>query len=231
LEQSDTKPSSQRFLKYQSLTVIDHNLARHKLTLMRDRDCTSDRFRRLMRQTGLILCSEATRDLELISKPRPITTPVAQTKGYEREQETLVVIPVLRAGLILAESFSELLPRARTGHMGFFIDPQTNTLQRYLTSIPSAPVTDFFLLDPVIAKGTTITAAVDILLGDVGIDAEHIRIICILAAAPGIEAFYSDEKRAKIRIYAVAIDPEVNEQGYVVPGLGDAGGRLFGIVG
>jgi uracil phosphoribosyltransferase len=213
----------------QYLTIIEHALAVHKLTLMRDRSrelgADIERFRRLMREVGLILCSEATRDLSL--EPYQIEVSDGKYEGLLLEQTKLVVIPILRAGLVLAEAFFELVPMARSGHIGLFRGFHPDEITNYLTSIPSAPVTDFFVLDPVIATSKTICTAVDILLG-LDVEPKRIRILSVIAARQGIEAFYSNPEHARIRLFTVAVDPELDEHGFVVPGIGDAGDRLFG---
>ena len=216
-------------MNYPGLTVINHALAVHKLTLMRDQSpalrADIEKFRRLMREVGLILCSEATRDLPL--QPWPIQVSGGPFEAQVLEQVKLVIVPILRAGLVLAEAFFELVPMARSGHIGLFRDFHQDELTNYLTSIPTAPVTDFFVLDPVIATSKTICKGVDILL-DLDIQPERIRVVTLLAAQQGIEAFYSNHRHADVRIFTVAIDPEVDQNGYVVPGIGDAGDRLFG---
>jgi uracil phosphoribosyltransferase len=216
-------------VNYPGLTVITHALAVHKLSLMRDRSrelgADIEKFRRLMREMGLILCSEATRDLPL--QPWPVQVPGGEFEAQILEQAKLVVIPILRAGLVLAEAFFELIPMARSGHIGLFRDFGRDEITNYLTSIPSAPVTDFFVLDPVIATSKTICKAVDILL-DLEVAPERIRVVSLVAARQGVETFYSNSNHVAIRLFTVAIDPDIDAHGLVLPGIGDAGDRLFG---
>jgi len=209
----------------QNFVLVTHALARHKLTLMRDKTLKLERFRRLMHEIGLIMCAEATRDLDL--QPWPVETPFGMAEGETLRQSKLVVVPILRAGLVMADAFSQLLPMARTGHIGLFRENSENAPTNYLTSIPSAPVTDFFIVDPLIATSKTIQKAVQILL-DLGIVPGRIRVVSLIVAREGLESFYSHPSRVGIRLFALEVDPDLNAHGYIIPGLGDAGDRLFG---
>lgn len=207
------------------LICIDHALARHKLAMMRDKACGLAMFGQLMREVGLILCAEATRDLAVV--PVTVQTPLGIAGGVRLAQADIMVVPILRAGLVFADAFRALLPNARTGHIGLFRDHASGEVATYLTSIRNSPSTEFFIVDPMIASANTIEKAVEMLL-DIEVPAERIRVVSLLAARPGIERFYSDPRRAKIRIYTVEVDEILDERGYLVPGLGDAGDRLFG---
>lgn len=204
---------------------IEHALAAHKLTIMRDHTCEPDRFRRLLKQVSLILCTEMTRDLD--TEPKTVITPNGWTAvGQVRPQTGLVIMPVLRAGLIMAEAFAELLPVARTGHIGIYKDAE-NKHHCYMLSIPrSREKTKFLVLDPVISNGGTATLAVDHLLA-AGIPSENIRYGSIIVSEPGAKYFFSDEKRLGVDIYCFAIDPELSADGYVKPGIGNVSSRLF----
>jgi uracil phosphoribosyltransferase len=205
--------------------LVEHALAKHKLGLMRDRNCDVQMFRRLMRQLGQVLCVAVTQDLPLT--PKSIQTPLASTIVDHLDQQKIAVIPILRAGLVFAEAFHELLPQSRTGHLGLFRNPNTHTVERYLASLPSGEFTDFIILDPMIATGETLTEAVRILL-DLGVPADRIRVASLIASRTGIERFFEDTRHSGIQVYAIACDPALSDKGYIIPGLGDAGDRLFG---
>lgn len=211
------------------LRLIDHNLALHKLSHMRDRECRSNQFRRLMRQASLILCSEMTRDLDLAPK-EIITANGVRTTGYFRDQSDLVIMPILRAGLVMGDAFSELLPMARTGHIGIYRTP-TNEHHCYMLSIPrTSSKTKFLLLDPVISQGETAALAVRSLV-DKGFKGENIRLGCLIVSKSGRENFYNRPQNKGVTddvdIFAIAEDPQLDDNLYVLPGLGNASERLF----
>jgi uracil phosphoribosyltransferase len=208
-----------------SLRLIEHSLALHKLSILRDRSTSSNNFRRIVQQTSLILCSEMTRDLDLVEIDIE-TANGAKTTGHYRDQGSLVILPILRAGLVMAESFSLLLPMARTGHVGIFRD-ENNAHHCYMLSLPRVEQKQSYLvLDPVMAQGKTISLAVSYLL-DAGVPGSQIRVGCILTSLPGIDHFYGQAQHADIDVFAVACDPELNERFHVLPGLGNASGRMF----
>jgi uracil phosphoribosyltransferase len=220
--------------KRAELILVRHSLAIHKITLMRDRSAamTLDiaRYRRLMHEVGLILCAEVTRDLDLRNFPvdvggdRPF-------EGQVLSQLDSVVIPLLRAGLGFEHAFFELMPMARTGHIGLFHDQDEQgqriggALVHYLTSFPTTPATDFFLLDPILVTGQTMTKAVR-LLRDAGVPNERIRAVTMLASRTGADDFCGNPEHAGIRLYSVMLD-EQNELGQLVPGVGDPGDRMY----
>ena len=207
------------------LKVLDgHALAEHKLTILRDRDCAPDRFRRVLKQISLILCSEMMRDLD--TKDVTVITPNGLSiVGRQREQTSLVVMLVLRSGLVMAEAFSELLPRSRGGHVGIYRASDGHH-QCYMLSIPkTSESTKFIVLDPVISQGGTAALAVDLLLG-AKVRANDIRFGCIVATSEGVHNFYNEARRQETEIFTFAID-SLSEANFAMPGLGNVGSRLF----
>ncbi len=188
------------------------------------------RYRRLMHEVGLILCAEVTRDLELRSFPVDVGND-QPFEGRVLSQLDSVVIPLLRAGLGFEHAFFELLPMARTGHIGLFHDQDeegrrlAGALVHYLTSFPTSPATDFFLLDPILVTGETMTKAVG-LLREAGVPNDRIRAVTMLASHKGADDFCRNPDHAGIRLYTVMLDQQ-NELGQLVPGVGDPGDRMY----
>jgi uracil phosphoribosyltransferase len=204
------------------VTVIDHPLVRHKLTIMRKKETSTAQFRRLLREISTLLCYEVTRDLPL--EPVAIETPVGPMQGQAIEGKKLVFVPILRAGLGLVEGMLDLVPSARVGHVGLYRDPETLQAFEYYFRAPE-DVADRLcvVIDPMLATANTAVAALD-RLKERGVD--RLRFVCLVASPEGIErlrAFHPD-----VPIWTAAIDDGLNGHGYIVPGLGDAGDRLFG---
>ena len=204
------------------VTVIDHPLVRHKLTIMRKKETSTAQFRRLLREISTLLCYEVTRDLPLESTA--IETPVGPMQGQAIEGKKLVFVPILRAGLGLVEGMLDLVPSARVGHVGLYRDPETLQAFEYYFRAPE-DVADRLcvVIDPMLATANTAVAALD-RLKERGVD--RLRFVCLVASPEGIErlrAFHPD-----VPIWTAAIDDGLNDHGYIVPGLGDAGDRLFG---
>ena len=204
------------------VTVIDHPLVRHKLTIMRKKETSTAQFRRLLREISTLLCYEVTRDLPL--EPIAIETPVGPMQGQAIEGKKLVFVPILRAGLGLVEGMLDLVPSARVGHVGLYRDPETLQAFEYYFRAPE-DVADrlCIVIDPMLATANTAVAALD-RLKERGVD--RLRFVCLVASPEGIErlrAFHPD-----VPIWTAAIDEGLNDHGYIVPGLGDAGDRLFG---
>ncbi len=195
-----------------SIHVVSHPLVQHKLSKMRDQETSSTNFRRLLREIGLLLGYDATRDLPLVE--RDITTPIEAMKAPLLEGKKLVVVPILRAGLGLAEGIIDLVPLARVGHVGLYRDPKTLQAVEYYFKIPQdISDRDVIVCDPMLATAHSAIAAVDRLKES---GAKRIKFICVLGSDPDVPVF------------AAAIDAKLNDHGYIVPGLGDAGDRLFG---
>jgi uracil phosphoribosyltransferase len=205
-----------------SIHVSSHPLVQHKLTKMRDKETSSANFRRLLREIGLLLGYDATRDLPLMTTH--IETPIEGMEAPLLDGKKLVIVPILRAGLGLAEGVLDLVPLARMGHVGLYRDPRTLQAVEYYFKIPGdIGDRDVIVCDPMLATAHSAIAAVD-RLKETG--AKRIKVICILAAEPGARAFA--EVHPDVPVFTAAVDAKLNDHGYIVPGLGDAGDRLFG---
>jgi uracil phosphoribosyltransferase len=205
-----------------SVTVVDHPLVVHKLSLARDKTTPSVQFRQLIREISLLLGYEVLRDLP--TELRAIETPVGPTQVPFLKGKKLVFVPVLRAGMGFVDGLLELVPSARVGHIGLYRDPETLTAVEYYFKMPEDLAERLVIVcDPMLATGNSAIAAVA-RLKETG--AREIKLLCLLAAPEGIKAFH--EAHPDIAIFTAAIDSHLNEHGYIVPGLGDAGDRLFG---
>ena len=205
-----------------NVTVVDHPLVQHKLSLMRRKETDTARFRLLLRETSLLLGYEVTRDLA--TEIRSIETPLAETRAPFLTGKKLVLISILRAGNGLLEGMLDLIPSARVGHVGLYRDPETLVAMEYYFKVPAdlgdRPV---IVLDPMLATGNSAVAAVSRLKEA---HARDIKMLCLLAAPEGIEAFHAIHP--EVAIVTAAIDERLDDHGYIVPGLGDAGDRLYG---
>ena len=205
------------------VTVIDHPLVQHKLTLMRRCQTSTAKFRALLKEISLLLAYEVTRDLPL--KDEPITTPVAAMNApILAPDKKLVIVSILRAGQGILDGMLELIPSARVGHIGLYRDPKTLIAVEYYFQVPhDVDKRDMLIVDPMLATGNSAVAAVDRLKTT---NPLSIKFVCLLAAPEGIKHFH--EQHPDVPIYTAAIDQRLDEHGYIVPGLGDAGDRLFG---
>jgi uracil phosphoribosyltransferase len=205
-----------------AVTVVDHPLVQHKLSILRDRDTSVRDFRALCVELSMLMAFEAMRDLEL--EDAVVETPVARAKVKRLAGKKLALVGILRAGLVMVDGILSLVPNARVGHIGLYRDPDTLTPVRYYTKLPNdIAERDVFLLDPMLATGGSAVAAIE-LIKEQG--AKRIRLLCILAAPEGIatvEAAHPD-----VDIILAARDERLNDHGYIVPGLGDAGDRIYG---
>ncbi len=207
--------------RFPSLTVIDHPLVQHKLSLVRDRDTRPIQFRQLLREIGLLMGYELTRDLPL--ERRPIETPItAMEAPFIAGPVTMVSI--LRAGLGMAEGLRELLPGAKEGHIGLYRDPETHQPKEYFVKLPAEPGR-VLLVDPMLATGGSAVHAVEVLLAR-GVPAAEIRFLCLIAAPEGVERFAG--AHPDVPIITASLDSHLDDKAYIVPGLGDAGDRLYG---
>jgi uracil phosphoribosyltransferase len=204
------------------VTIVSHPLVQHKLTILRDRTSSILLFRTVVREMATLLCYEVTRDLP--TDTVRIETPVATTDAPAIAGKKLVVAPILRAGLAMAEGMLDLVPSARVAHIGLYRDPFSLQAVEYYFKTPD-DVADrrVILVDPMLATGHTATAAID-RLKEAG--ATDIRFVCLLAARPGAEALRA--AHPDVPIWTAAVDHELNDHGYIVPGLGDAGDRTYG---
>ena len=208
--------------------VADHPLISHKLTVLRDERTDSPTFRRLVDDLVTLLAYEATRDVRTTTVK--ITTPVTKTEGKKMAEPRPVVVPILRAGLGMLEGMAKLVPTAEIGFLGMVRDEKTLQASTYANRLPEdLSGRQCFVLDPMLATGGTLIAAFHFLI-DLG--ATDITAICILAAPEGIAAVEKEFANSKVPITLVtgALDEKLNEHGYIVPGLGDAGDRLYGVV-
>jgi uracil phosphoribosyltransferase len=205
-----------------NLTVVDHPLVQHKLTLMRRTDTSTADFRRLLREISLLLAYEVTRDLpiELVD----IETPVAPMRAPTLAGKKLCIISVLRAGNGILEGMLDLIPSARVGHIGLYRDPTTLEAIEYYFKVPEdITERDVIVVDPMLATGNSAVAAVHRIKVR---EARSIKYVCLVAAPEGVAAFHADHP--DVPIFTAALDERLNDHGYIVPGLGDAGDRLFG---
>jgi uracil phosphoribosyltransferase len=205
------------------VTVIDHPFVQHKLTLMRQVDTSTAKFRQLLKEIGMLLAYEVTRDLPL--KYEPIKTPLAPMMApVLAPDKKMVVVSIMRAGLGLLDGILELMPSARVGHIGLYRDPTTYMAIEYYFKLPhEIEHRDILVVDPILATGNSAVAAVD-RIKEAG--PRSLKFLCLLAAPEGINHFH--EQHPDVPIYTAAIDEGLDEHGYIVPGLGDAGDRLYG---
>jgi len=211
------------------LHVADHPLVAHKLTLLRDERTDSPSFRRLTDELVTLLGYEATRGVR--TEPTTVQTPVAQARGVRLSAPRPLVVPILRAGLGLLTGMQRLLPTAEVGFLGMVRDEQTLLASTYAERLPAdLSGRECYLLDPMLATGGTLAAAIGFLAAR---GADRITAVCLLAAPEGIEWVRSGltQLSVPVTLVAAALDERLDERGYIVPGLGDAGDRLYGIVG
>ena len=206
----------------ENVTVVDHPLVQHKLALMRRKEtCTAD-FRQLLREISLLLGYEVTRDLPLTTVE--VETPITKMIAPRLKGKKMALISVLRAGNGLLEGMLDLIPSARVGHVGLYRDPKTLVAVEYYFKVPRGLGDRLVIVvDPMLATGNSAAAAVS-RIKEAG--AANIKFVCLLAAPEGIEAF--GKAHPDVHIYTAAIDDHLNDHGYIVPGLGDAGDRLYG---
>ncbi len=205
-----------------NVTVVDHPLVLHKLTLMRDRHTPSAVFRQLLREISLLLAYEVLRDLPITT--RTIETPLAEMEAPILKGKKLVFVSILRAGSGLLDGMLDLVPSARVGHIGLYRDPETLTAIEYYLKLPDdIDARRTIVVDPMLATANSAIAAVN-RIKDAG--ALDIKFVCLLAAPEGIAAFTASHP--DVQIYTAAIDDHLDEHGYIIPGLGDAGDRMFG---
>ncbi len=204
------------------LVLVRHPLVRHKLTLLRDRRTPTKIFKELVDEIATLMAYEATRDLPLA--PAPVETPLELMTGEAVSGKKLTLVPILRAGLGMVEGVLRLVPAARVGHIGLYRDHNTLEPVDYYFKVPGdAPEREFFVLDPMLATGGSAASAVASLKRA---GATRIKFLCLVAAPEGVRRLLA--AHPDVTIYAAALDRELNEQGYILPGLGDAGDRLFG---
>jgi uracil phosphoribosyltransferase len=205
-----------------TLSVVRHPLVQHKLTLLRDRRTPTKIFKELVDEIAMLMAYEATADLPL--EETPVETPLEHATGWRVAGKKLTLVPILRAGLGLVEGVLRLVPAARVGHIGLYRDHDTLEPVDYYFKVPGdAAERDFFVLDPMLATGGSAVSAVDSLKRA---GATRIRFLCLVAAPEGVRRLAA--AHPDVPVYCASLDRELNAQGYILPGLGDAGDRLFG---
>lgn len=204
------------------VTVVNHPLVQHKLTLMRDKNTSSNIFRQLLKEISMLLAYEVTRDLKI--QHTSIQTPITKMKAPIVDCEHLTLISILRAGNGLLDGILELIPTARVGHIGLYREPKSLMPVEYYFKIPSEPQKcHFVLVDPMLATGHSAVAAVNRLKEK---KPKSIKFMCLLSAPEGVKEFH--KHHPDVPIFTAAIDQKLNSHGYIVPGLGDAGDRIYG---
>ena len=206
----------------ENVTTVSHPLVQHKLTHMRDKTTSTNGFRQLMREIATLLCYEVTRDLSLATIH--IETPMMATQAQVLAGKKLVFAPILRAGMGFLEGMLDLVPSARVAHIGLYRDPKSLTAVEYYFKAPSDLLERLVIVvDPMLATGNTAVAAVD-RLKELG--ASELRYVCLLATPVGLANLH--RHHPEVRVWTAAIDEQLNDHGYILPGLGDAGDRLYG---
>ncbi len=202
--------------------IMDHPLIAHKISIIRRKETGTKEFRNIISEIAMLECYEATRDLEL--EEVKITTPICETTTKELKGKKLAVVPILRAGLGMVEGMLTMIPAAKVGHIGLYRDPETLEPVEYYCKLPAdSDEREVFVVDPMLATGGSAIAAVQ-MLKDHG--CKKLHFLCIIAAPEGIKAF--TEAHPDVDLVVGALDEHLNDHGYIVPGLGDAGDRIFG---
>ncbi len=204
------------------VTVIDHPLVQHKLSYLRDTKTGSKEFRELVSELAMLLTYEATRDLPL--EETTVHTPVADAKCYVLAGKKLGIVPILRAGLGMVEGMMSLVPAAKVGHIGMYRDPDTLQPVDYYCKLPAdASERDMLIVDPMLATGGSAVEGINVVKRA---GCKNIKLVCLIAAPEGIEVV--QKAHPDVDIFVASVDQCLNDHGYIVPGLGDAGDRLFG---
>ncbi|MEG2116198.1 MAG: uracil phosphoribosyltransferase [Clostridia bacterium] len=204
------------------VVVFDHPLVQHKISMIRDKNTSTKDFRELVEEIAMLMAYEATRDLPL--EEVEIETPICKTKAKVIAGRSIGVVPILRAGLGMVNGILNLVPNAKVGHIGLYRDPTTFKPVEYYCKLPvDAPARDFLVLDPMLATGGS---AIDAINSIKSRGVTHIKFMCLIASPEGIKAL--QEAHSDVDIFVAAVDERLNDHKYIIPGLGDAGDRLFG---
>ncbi len=208
--------------EFPNLIVLAHPLIQHKLTILRERSTATRDFKQLVNEIAMLMAYEVTKDLPV--EAVEVETPLERMRGARVAGKKLVLVPILRAGLGMVEGIAQLIPSARVGHIGIYREHDTLEPVDYYFKIPSdEDARDFFLLDPMLATGGSAVDAVSALKHA---GAQRIRFLCLVAAPEGVRRML--QAHPDVSIFAAALDRQLNDHGYILPGLGDAGDRLFG---
>ena len=204
------------------VNILDHPLIQHKLTQIRQKDTSTTQFRQMINEIGGLMVYEITRDLPL--EQIEIETPVAKTKANVIAGKKMVVVPILRAGLGMVDGILQMIPSARIGNIGIFRDEETLQPVEYFAKFPEElDQRDIFIVDPMLATGGSAIAAINSIKQR---GAKNIKLVCLVGAPEGVKAI--NEAHPDVTVYLASLDEKLNEKGYIVPGLGDAGDRIFG---
>lgn len=202
--------------------VFDHPLIQHKLSILRDKNTSVKEFRELVSEIAMLMCYEATRDLPL--EEVDVETPIAVAKAHRISGKKLAIVPILRAGLGMVDGMVNMIPNAKVGHVGLYRDPQTlEPVKYYFKMPPDIADRDVIVVDPMLATGGSASAAITF-IKETGV--KRVKLMCIIGAPEGVERMQKDHP--DVDIYIAALDDHLNEACYIVPGLGDAGDRIFG---
>ena len=205
-----------------NVCVFDHPLIQHKLSILRDEKTSVKEFRELISEIAMLMCYEATRDLPL--EEVDVQTPVALAKCRRIQGKKLAVVPILRAGLGMVDGMVNMMPNVKVGHIGLFRDPQTlEPVKYYYKMPPDITEREVIVVDPMLATGGSASAAIQFLKDD---GVSHIKLMSIIGAPEGVKKMQEDHP--DVNIFVAALDDHLNDHGYIVPGLGDAGDRIFG---
>lgn len=208
---------------FKNLHIVDHPLVQHKLTRMRDETCETGEFRRLLREISFLLGYEVTRHLPLTRQT--IRTPMQKMEAPVLDGPLPVVVPILRAGLGMAEGLVELIPDCQIGHIGLYRDETTHRPVEYVVRLPQPEGNTFIVTDPMLATGYSSEYAFDLLVKH-GVAPADIVLMCLVAAPEGVRVL--EKRYGDVRVFTASLDEKLNENAYILPGLGDAGDRLFG---
>ncbi|MFL6706762.1 MAG: uracil phosphoribosyltransferase [Massilia sp.] len=209
--------------RFPNLFILNHPLIQHKLSHMRERDTSTRTFRELLKEITLLMGYEITRDLPLTT--RTIETPLVTIDAPVIAGKKLAIVPILRAGIGMSDGLLELVPSARVGHIGVFRDPATHLPVEYMVRLPDTADRIFILCDPMVATGNSAVHAVDVLKKR-GVSDEQILFLALVAAPEGVQVFQN--AHPGVKLYVASLDSHLNDHDYIVPGLGDAGDRIFG---
>jgi uracil phosphoribosyltransferase len=209
--------------RFPSLYILNHPLIQHKLSHMREHDTSTRTFRELLKEITLLMGYEITRDLPLTT--RAIQTPLVTIDAPVIAGKKLAIVPILRAGIGMSDGLLELVPSARVGHIGVYRDPDTHEPVEYLVRLPDTSERTFILCDPMVATGNSAVHAVDVLKKR-GVRDDQIIFLALVAAPEGVKVFH--DAHPEVKLYVASLDSHLNEHAYIVPGLGDAGDRIFG---